>query len=385
MTLIRQIRRLFFPSRTIARYMVKMYLGRFLGMLIGLTAVLQFLDLLATSDDIMKADGATWTSLVSYVSLRAPQLISQFSPFTALLATLLTLATLNQHSEVIIMKASGLSAHRILLPLGLASLIVALCHFAFNETIVVKGNAALDYWQDNNYAVDLPPSTALSGRVWVKEDNNIIMAQAVSRHGERLVLDKVFIFERDQNRKLTAMVSADFAWYQDRVWTLHEVRRFNADSHELTIHPTMTWDIKSQPDRFLALTVKADHVSFVGLWRSMNRLKQEGLPTDRLMSSFLQKFAGPASTLLMPLLAAVAAFGIQRAGNLAVRLVFGMALGFSFFVADNFMLAMGEFGVAPPFLASWAPFFLFLLVGYSVIFHTEEGTRPRGKHHASHD
>ena len=72
-------------------------------------------------------------------------------------------------------------------------------------------------------------------------------------------------------------------------------------------------------------------------------------------------------------LAAVAAFGVSRGGNLVIRLVFGMALGFSFFVADNFMLAMGEFGVAPPFLAAWAPFFLFMLVGYTVIFHTEEG------------
>ena len=39
------------------------------------------------------------------------------------------------------------------------------------------------------------------------------------------------------------------------------------------------------------------------------------------------------------------------------------------------MLAMGEFGVAPPLLASWAPFFLFLFVGYGVIFNTEEGNR----------
>jgi lipopolysaccharide export system permease protein len=94
------------------------------------------------------------------------------------------------------------------------------------------------------------------------------------------------------------------------------------------------------------------------------------------MASFLQKFAAPASSLLMPLLAAVAAFGVTRAGNLIIRLVFGMALGFSFFVADNFMLAMGEFGVAPPLLAAWSPFLLFLLVGYAVLFNTEEGRKP---------
>jgi len=371
------------PSRTLALYMVKMYLGRFLGILIGLTAVLQFLDLLATSDVIMKADGATWTSLASYVGLRAPQLISQFAPFAALIATLLTLATLNQHSEVVIMKACGLSSHKILLPMGMASLLIGGAHFAFNETIVVKGTAELEYWAENDYAVDLPPNAALAGRVWIKEENNIILAEAVSSLGERLVLDKVFIFERDDERKLQAMVRADFAWYQDNEWTLHEVRRFDATSHKLTVFPTQNWDIQTRPERFLALTVKPNHVSFITLWNSIQKLKQEGLPTDRPMSSFMQKFAAPASTLLMPLLAAVAAFGVHRAGSLAIRLVFGMALGFSFFVADNFMLAMGEFGVAPPFLAAWAPFILFLLLGYSVIFQTEEGSSPRQRKRSS--
>lgn len=376
--MIRAFRRLLFPSRTIARYMVRMHISRFLGILLGLTVVLQMLDLLATADDVMAADGATWVSIVSYVSLRAPQLISQFTPFAALLATLLTLATLNQSSEVTVMKASGLSAHRILLPLGMASFLIGASHFIFNETIVVNGNAALEYWQENDYAVDLPSDANLAGRTWLREGNSIVVVEAVSSPGKRVVLDKVSIFERDSQGRLEAMIKADFAWYQNGGWTLYEVRRFDAKSHLLSVTPTVAWSIPTKPERFLALNVKPDHVSMLELWRSMQRLKEEGLPVDRLSASFMHKVAAPASTLLMPLLAAVAAFGVSRGGGLIIRLVFGMALGFSFFVADNFMLAMGEFGVAPPFLAAWAPFFLFLLVGYTVIFYTEEG-RPKLK------
>ncbi|MBO6503956.1 MAG: LPS export ABC transporter permease LptG [Kordiimonadaceae bacterium] len=371
--IFRTARRLFVPSRTLARYMVRMHLSRFFGILIGLTVVLQMLDLLATADDVMAADGATWVSIVSYVSMRAPQLVSQFAPFAALLATLLTLATLNQSSEVTVMKASGLSSHRILLPLGIASLLIGIAHFIFNEAIVTKANADLEYWQENDYAIDLPENDNLAGRTWLREGNSIVLVEAVSQVRNRVVLDKVSIFERDENGRVQAMVKADFAWFQNDAWTLHDVRRFDANTHLLSVTPTVPWAIPTRPDRFLALNVKADQVSFSELWNSMQRIEEEGLSTDRLMASFLQKIAAPASTLLMPLLAAVAAFGVSRAGNLVIRLVFGMALGFSFFVADNFMLAMGEFGVAPPFLAAWAPFFLFLLVGYTVIFYTEEG------------
>jgi len=78
------------------------------------------------------------------------------------------------------------------------------------------------------------------------------------------------------------------------------------------------------------------------------------------------------SALMMPLLGAVAGFGMARSGKLFVRAVAGMFLGFAFFVADNFMLAMGDFGAAPPLVAAWAPVVIFLLIGESVLLRTEE-------------
>ena len=74
----------------------------------------------------------------------------------------------------------------------------------------------------------------------------------------------------------------------------------------------------------------------------------------------------------MPLLGAVAAFGLARSGQLFVRAVTGMALGFAYFVVDNAAIAIGNFGGYPPFLAAWAPFLLFALIGETVLLKTEE-------------
>ncbi len=373
MSILREARRYFLPSRTLGRYMVKMLMTRFFGILIGLAAVLQMLDLLAQSDAIMAAEGASAASIASYVALRLPQLISQFAPFVTLLATLLTLATLNQSSEVIIMKAIGLSAHRILLPLGLASALIASGHFLFNEIVVVRATAELDYWASQDYAVDLPPQIEIAERVWVNEGSLIILVESVTKERNRIILDKVALYDRAADGKLKSLTRADFAWHQDGEWTLHEVRKFDLNGRILESFPTLKWDIATPPERFLAQTIRPKHVNVISLYRSISKLQEEGLPSGRLLASFYQKFAAPAAALLMPLLAAVAAFGVQRGGTLFVRVIIGMALGFTFFVADNFMLAMGEFGVAPPFLAAWAPFFVFLTLGYAVVFNTEEG------------
>ena len=96
-----------------------------------------------------------------------------------------------------------------------------------------------------------------------------------------------------------------------------------------------------------------------------------GRPTRRA-AGLWHKISGPLSTLLMPLLAAVAAFGLARSGQVLLRATVGMALGFAYFVADNFSLAMGNVGAYPPMLAAWAPFILFLLIGETVLIRSEE-------------
>ena len=96
-------------------------------------------------------------------------------------------------------------------------------------------------------------------------------------------------------------------------------------------------------------------------------LERAGRPTDEARTGWWHKISGPLSTVLMPLLAALAAFGLARSGQVLLRATIGMALGFAYFVADNFSLALGNFGAYPPLLAAWAPFLLFLLIGEAVL------------------
>lgn len=372
MTLLRRVRRKFLPSMTLARYVAGMYVIRFLGLLAGLVATLQLLDLMAVSDDILAAEGASGGQILYYLKLRLPQLISQFVPFSALLATLLAMANLNQHSEVLVMKASGLSPHRILLPMGLVCGVIAVFHFAFNETMVIDANAELRYWEDNDYAVGLAPPPEFSSQVRIVDGPNLILTEAVSKNGDVVILDNVSIYRRDETGKVEDLVRANFAANIEGKWRLFEIRRFEATTHSFVPQESSEWDINIPPRRFLTATVEPDFIDPVSLYQAIDRLAGEGRPVNSLIASLLQKFTLPASTLLMPLLGAVAGFGIHRAGSLLLRVVTGMALGFAFFVADNFMIAMGEFGVAPPFLAATAPFLLFLTVGMAVIFYTEE-------------
>jgi len=126
------------------------------------------------------------------------------------------------------------------------------------------------------------------------------------------------------------------------------------------------------PAQIAISKVDAEAEDLFTLRKSIAALKDAGRRTSELESAWWHKISGPLSALLMPLLGAVAAFGLARSGHVLIRAVIGMALGFAFFVVDNAALAMGNFGGYPPLLAAWSPFVLFALIGETVLIRTEE-------------
>jgi len=361
-----------FPTPSLSKYLIKMFLLRFLAILALLICVLQLLDMLNKSDEILVADGATTRSLMRYVMLRAPQLISEFAPFAALLAALVSLAELSQSSEITVMRAAGLSAHRILFPLGLGCLAIAVAHFVFHETTAVPTTAKLAYWEANDFALEVTPPPAVRTDVWLDYGDDRIKVQSVGQPGARTVLEGVRIYHREPSGALAAITRAEFAWHDDGVWNLFEVRRFDMASGDVSTAPWQAWEVSIPPSRFFQGAIEPDQTGLMGIARAIKQRRLEGADTQALETAWLQRLAAPASNLLMPLMAAVAGFGVHRSGNLLARVALGMGLGFSFFVADKFMYVMGELGVAPPMFAAFAPIFFYLLLGFSTLFFVEE-------------
>lgn len=357
------------PSRTIAFYMARMFIVRTLAFLVALVVILQVLDLMDQSTKILAVPGNDGGTLWHYVMLRAPQLITTFLPFSVLLATLVTLTTLNQNSEIVIMKAAGISAHQILLPLVAAALGVAAVHFTFNELVLVKTNAELDVWQAANYGAT--PADVTARQAWVREGERLYHAENVTGHDATTKLNDVTVYDRAKDRLVTVW-RAKTAVPVKGGWTLNDVRRFDVQRGVQTTLPSMTITTDITPIRFTATDPKADQLSFGELRHAINEVEAAGRSDATLVAALYHKISGPLSACLMPILGSVAAFGLARSGRLFIRAVIGMMLGFAYFVADNFMMAMGQFGAAPPWLAAWAPFLLFLLIGEAVLFRTEE-------------
>ena len=360
----------FFASRTITLYMARVFLVRSLAVLAALVVVLQALDLLGESGNILAYPGNGDAQLWHYVALRAPQITARFLPFSVLLGTLITLATLNQNSEIISMKAAGISAHQILAPLIVASIVVAAIAFAFSDRVVTRATGTLTAWQNASYG-PLPKDRGIATNVWVRDGDDLIHVDQVAGRGARVVLSGVTLYDRTGGT-LQAIISAPAGRQASGGWQLDRATRFSLATDKTAPAAPMMIARGVAPDRFTLADVDADEHPFTALRADIAELQAAGRPTGPLEAGLWHKISGPLSAVLMPLLAGVAAFGLARTGKLFIRAVIGMALGFTYFVADNFALAMGNLGAYPPLLAAWAPFVLFFLIGEAVLIRTEE-------------
>ncbi|OYY91043.1 MAG: LPS export ABC transporter permease LptG [Sphingomonas sp. 28-66-16] len=360
----------FFPSRTVSLYMGKMFLVRTLAILAALVLVLQALDLLSESGTILTYPGNGDAQIWRYVSLRTPEIIARFLPFSVLLGTIITLTTLNQNSEVIALKASGLSAHQVLAPLIVASLAIAMLSFAFNDRIVSRATATLNRWQKVQYG-PMPTDRGDRQNVWVRDGEDLMLVGQVKGKGDQAKLSTVTIYDREDGN-LAAIIRAPRGVRDGDGWRIGPATRFAVASGKTTPMGAIVVARGVRADQFTLTNIDADGTSFGALREAIADLGAAGRPTKALEGSLWHKISGPLSSVLMPLLGAVAAFGLARSGQLFLRAVIGMSLGFAYFVADNFALAMGNLGAYPPFLAAWAPFLLFLMIGELLLVRTEE-------------
>lgn len=361
----------FLASRTLTFYLSRLFVTRIFAVLVMLVMVLQILDLLGQSGKIVAYPGNGEAELLHYVSLRVPQLIARFLPYSVLLATIITLATLNQNSEVIAMKSAGLSAHQVLAPLVLTAFVIALVNIAFNERVVTRANATLNAWIAADYG-PIPKESGVRSNVYLSDGHDILLASTLSGSGTAMVMENVSYFRRNAAGIVVEQFRAPRATYADPGWRLEEAVRFETETTTTSNVPTVTVAREITPGQIELTKVDPDGLSLFELSASIEAMRAAGRRTSKLEAAWWHKISGPLSAVLMPILGAVAAFGLARSGQLLIRAVIGMALGFAYFVVDNAALAMGNFGGYSPIVAAWAPFVLFALVGEAVLIRTEE-------------
>src|SRR5436190_21490039 len=135
----------------LSRYLMRAYVMRFAGIMVGLVFFLQALDLLSQANEVLKGGGATFPSLFRYMSLRLPAIIETVAPLAGLLGALTALVTMARNSEILAMRAAGRSVFSLIGGLVVVGAVLAVLLFFFSNYISTRSNASLEVWKAAGY------------------------------------------------------------------------------------------------------------------------------------------------------------------------------------------------------------------------------------------
>ena len=350
------------------RYFTREILASSLLVLAALLALFGFFDLIKELDDLGRGSYRI-NAMLAYVALTLPSHAYVLLPAAGLIGTLFALARMSEHSEITVMRASGLSLRQLALHVGAAGLVIALVTLAFGELIT-------PFTEEAAKGLRLKATRSIVARefrsgFWVKDDRSFVNIQDVTADTQLL---NVRIYEFDPAFRLTAISRAEKGTYAGpNKWELSnvELTRFEGDRAVLQKIPSATWSSVLTPDILSVLKIVPERMSALNLRAYIEHLRENRQKATRYEIAFWGKIFSPAAAVVMMILAIPFALTSARAGGVGAKIVMGILIGLSFHFAGRLFSHVGLLNDWPALLSAGAPVVIAALVAAALLVRAE--------------
>ncbi|HXE90633.1 MAG TPA: LptF/LptG family permease [Terriglobales bacterium] len=311
-------------------------------------------------------------TVAEFVVNFVPSLVYQMTPLAVLIAVLVTFALLERNSEIVAIKATGISVYRVAMPVLIFAAALSAGLFFFDHFYLPEANTRQDaLW---NQIKGKPAQTYLRpDRKWIFGQHSSIYYYEFF-DPDRFQMGGVSVFLFDPSTfEITRRVYAARAewdpklakWLFKQGWT----RAFRgAAIEEYRTFDVATFEALDEPPSYFRKEVKqSSEMDFRELSSYIRDLEQSGFDVVRLRVQWHKKFAFPAITFVMAVLAVPFALSVGRRGALG-GVAMALAIAVVYWVTSGLLEAVGNVNQLPPFLAAWSPDLLFgLLGGYLIL------------------
>lgn len=359
----------------LGRYVTSRVIG---GVMIALVAVLASILLIDMVEQMRTVGTRSEIGLLDALRLtllKTPTLTEQTLPFVVLAGSMLALIGLNRSSELVAMRAAGISAWRFLAPaafVGLALGVVAV------TTLNPLGAALYRLFEgEKQDALSAQGPGAGANGVWLRqgdaEGQVVIHAEGVDPSGTRLSGVTFMFFEVQHDAlRFTRRIRAEGAELKPGFWQLTDlVEATPGGQPERQTHlaiPT-TLDATELINRF----VNPATLSFWALPGFVGEARAAGFAPTRYELKWQSLLAYPLLLAVMASLGAAFSLQLQRLGNLARWGAAGVGVGLFLFFYSQLAGAFAITQTVPAPVAAWSPPLAGLFIALSIVAFMEDG------------
>ena len=300
-----------------------------------------------------------------FVTLNLPQLLYQVFPSAMLLGGLLSLGALASTSELIVMRAAGITIMRItvsVLKAGVLLIIIVVLLGEFLAPVAISMAKTMR-------------AEAIEGRVltgdrkglWSKYGDNFVYIGTVLPDVQ---LQDVVIYELDENHTLKKTTFAEQAHYEDGLWHLQQVNssEITKQSIKTTFNEYEAWPAMVSTDLFNVLNLEPEDMSASELWQYSLYLDENELDSDSFWLAFWVKVFTPLTSVGMLMISVpLVLTSSSRSGGAGQRILVGVMIGVAFYVLNRVVNQMGIIYGITPILSAGLPSFLVIAISMMLI------------------
>lgn len=343
-------------------YLTKLFLARWLMVTLSMLALLSIVDSIANTDAL--PEGATLLDGLRYAALRLATLFDRIFMFALFISLLLTYLSLIRRQELVTYGASGVSPIRQIRALAGAVVALTIASGFLIDQILPPTARALDNWLGAGALTDSDLSA--DGALWIAEEGAFVEIGTV--RGDS-VYDLKF-YQREGPATITGVTRARSATYNGKVWVLAGATQIPVDgqvSRALSI-----WRTPQTPKTLQKL---ATSPRFLSMWDQyeLTGLRNSGSkPSSSYIVWSLNRITMPLVALgfLVIAVCLMQQHGRQETGS--QRLMWGLAVGFGFFVIDGVLKTLAEGGGVSVAIAIGLPILLLYGYGAYLVLETEQ-------------
>ena len=358
-----------FP-RLLDAYVVREFFGMFLLVLASFVILMLVFTFFELVGDIIR-NHVPLGMVGDYLFNLAPSMIYAITPLAVLISVLVTFGVLNRNSEIVAMKATGISLYRLVIPIVSISAILAIGLFVFDDYYLPAANRRQEFLRST--IKGRPPQTFLHpeekwmfGQSGKGEPAHIFYYQFFDRDDDAFANLSVFEFN-PSTFALSRRIFASRAVWDEKTESWHFlngwVRNIDGNKREYVEFKNTTFsEINEDPGYFKKENLQSQEMNFQQLRAYIRDLRQSGFDTMRLRVALWHKLAYPMIAVIMAMLAIPFALSMGRRGSLT-GIAVAISVALAYWVVDGLFGAMGNVNYLPAALAAWSPDVLFGLAG----------------------
>jgi lipopolysaccharide export system permease protein len=365
---------------TLSLYIVRQFaisVGSMLLALAGLVSMFDFIELLRRSTSL---PDATFGIVSQIAALRLPYVAMQILPFAVLLGGILCFWRLTRSSELIVARASGVSAWEFLAAPTFCALMFGVIATALVSPVSSVMLARAEAMENSYLRSGGGPLALNGGQLWLRQSDRalapqgvaIIHAHGVELRSKQLTARDVTVLRLDGADRLLTRIEAARATLGAGSWQLENARTIRPDQLP---GPPQSVDLPTDltVGRVQESFASPDTLSVWALPDFIALLDRSGFSSIRHRLHFQALLAMPLLAATMTLVSAGFSMRPARRGGVAKMIGSGVAAGFARYVVSKIAEEIGQSGALPVPLAAWAPAAAGLMLAVALLLHTEDG------------